>query len=734
MRFVLLASLLGLCAPAATAQFDLQPGDLAIVGYYADDPDAIAVLALVDIAAGTEIAFTDRGWRAEGGFYEGAGDGTFRYTVPTPGHAAGEVFVLNEPPSIDLSTSGDQILVYTGPDEDPWFIYALNFEGERTWQADATDEHTSAVPAGLLATYTAGFVDEADNAAYPLSAPLEGSRVYLLSFVSFIARFETSDDARPSFPSSFTLLPDETNSPPYTYFQLTRREVVQGRALAHRFVAVDINGDPITYSLVEGPPGAAVDPVRGVLTWTPPPGSAGTTVRLLVHATDGVGTGAYFTYLDVVSADVNHPPQLLYGHNSFSTVLGPNAGITSASVGLALYDPEGDPASARLVSGPPSASIADDVLSWSDISGDIDGELGVYDFQIEVSDGSSTREYPYFVMIYRDPFEGNPTLFDGAEGAELRAAIRERFAPDALLSAVDAPDALFADVAGFLYDEVQTAFANYRAPFDPSADPSDALAARGVVAASAWPDASANADALGRDLHGLFAMREDVRDAWAGAPYAEILDAEATAWYLRDLIRSVPPADSVDLWSESAPGRFEPREAVKGDVARAVLYLATMYEDQLDLSVLGPQFETLLTWAEQDRAAYSYEVYRSGLVQREQGNVNPFILDDTLARRAFAALVSADPLPEGTALALSAAVPNPAREASRLTLALPAAGHVRAEAFDLLGRRVQVLHDAPAPAGALTLRLDAGALAPGVYVVRAATAAGSVTRKVTVAR
>jgi hypothetical protein len=733
MRLFLLAFLIGLCVPVASAQFDLQPGDLAIVGYYADDPDAIAVLALVDVAAGTEIAFTDRGWRAEGGFYDGPGDGTFRYTVPAPDHAAGEVFVLNEPSGIDLSSFGDQILVYTGPDDDPWFIYAFNFEGNRTWQADAIDVHTSALPPGLIVSYSAGFVAEIDNAAYPPQFITEGSRALLLLLLTG-PYHERSDDQRLPFPDSLTVIPDEANLTPSVYQRLTRRELVEGRPLTHRFVAVDINGDPVSYSLAEAPAGATIDPVRGVFTWTPPPGSAGTTVRLLVHATDGVGTGAYFTYLDVVGADVNHPPQLMRGHTSIGTVLGPDVGVSSARIGLVLYDPEGDPASARLVSGPPSAYVSNGSLFWPDIQWDlVDGELGVYDFQIEVTDGSSSREYPYFVMIYRDPFEGNSTLFEGLTGAGLRAAIRDRFAPS-LLSSTDAPDALFTDVAGFQYDEVQTAFANYRAPFDSSVDPSDALAERGVIAATVWPDADATADALRRDLHGLFAMREDVRDAWAGAPYAEIPDADATAWYLRDLIRSVPPTDSVYLWSEGAPGRFEPREAVKGDVARAVLYLATMYEEVLDLAVLGPQLETLLTWAEQDRAAYSYEVYRSGLVQRQQGNVNPFMLDDTLARRAFAALVSSDPVPGPSALSLSAAMPNPAAHAARLTLALPTAGHVRAEAFDLLGRRVQVLHDGPAPSGPLPLRLDAAALAPGVYVVRAATPAGMATQKVTVAR
>jgi len=96
-----------------------------------------------------------------------------------------------------------------------------------------------------------------------------------------------------------------------------------------------------------------------------------------------------------------------------------------------------------------------------------------------------------------------------------------------------------------------------------------------------------------------------------------------------------------------------------------------------------------------------------------------------------------EPVPDAApaALALAAPAPNPARGMARLTLTLAAPQAVRVEAFDALGRRVAVLHDGPLSAGTHALSLDAAALTPGLYVVRATGAGGvSPVRRVVVAR
>lgn len=87
-----------------------------------------------------------------------------------------------------------------------------------------------------------------------------------------------------------------------------------------------------------------------------------------------------------------------------------------------------------------------------------------------------------------------------------------------------------------------------------------------------------------------------------------------------------------------------------------------------------------------------------------------------------------------SALALSAAYPNPFFEATRLDLTLATAADVTAEVFDRTGRRVAVLHDGALAAGTHPLRLEAADLADGAYLVRVTAGEETVERRVTLVR
>ncbi len=89
---------------------------------------------------------------------------------------------------------------------------------------------------------------------------------------------------------------------------------------------------------------------------------------------------------------------------------------------------------------------------------------------------------------------------------------------------------------------------------------------------------------------------------------------------------------------------------------------------------------------------------------------------------------------EAVALALEAPFPNPARGAVTVGYALPEAGPVRLALFDLLGRRVRTLVDAPRAAGSHRDRLQTGGLASGVYVVRLEAGGQALTQRVVLLR
>jgi hypothetical protein len=83
--------------------------------------------------------------------------------------------------------------------------------------------------------------------------------------------------------------------------------------------------------------------------------------------------------------------------------------------------------------------------------------------------------------------------------------------------------------------------------------------------------------------------------------------------------------------------------------------------------------------------------------------------------------------------------PNPAGGMARIDINLRAAGAVRANVFDVSGRRIRALYEGELPAGAQTLTWDGenddgNPVADGVYFTRLETATGSESRVITLVR
>ena len=101
--------------------------------------------------------------------------------------------------------------------------------------------------------------------------------------------------------------------------------------------------------------------------------------------------------------------------------------------------------------------------------------------------------------------------------------------------------------------------------------------------------------------------------------------------------------------------------------------------------------------------------------------------------------VSAEPSALPTTYRLRPASPNPFRDATALVFDLPSPGHVSLVVYDLLGRRVATLADAPLKAGtherSWNGRGDSGTLAPaGVYFCRLRCPAFTETRRLLLLR
>ncbi|PAP78157.1 endonuclease [Rubrivirga marina] len=322
------------------------------------------------------------------------------------------------------------------------------------------------------------------------------------------------------------------------------------------------------------------------------------------------------------------------------------------------------------------------------------------------------------------------SVFPDFTGEQLLDSLRATYTPFRTLGYNLARDQLYQyeqDADG----ELCGVYTGYCVELTPGADPSTDAFDKGINAEHTWPQSFGAADEPARsDLHNLFPAKEDVNSARGNKPFGEIPDAQTTTWYRGAASQSAIPTADLDEWSEDRSGLFEPREDHKGNAARAVFYFYTIYPNAITSSgdaFFDGMLQDLLSWNDMDPAD-DEERARSAWIETRQRSENPFVLDGTLARRAFAPeTVAAEDGPEGgLAVAL---YPNPS--VGRVTIEADGARELRAEVVDLLGRRVRVVRAAP---GADRLALDLGDVPAGVYVVRVVAGGATATRRVTVVR
>ena len=125
----------------------------------------------------------------------------------------------------------------------------------------------------------------------------------------------------------------------------------------------------------------------------------------------------------------------------------------------------------------------------------------------------------------------------------------------------------------------------------------------------------------------------------------------------------------------------------------------------------------------------NYPYFGSGIVVANDRDYGLFVLRPDVLRSTATA-----PAPPA-AVSLSEPAPNPTPGTARLTLRVPTTQAVRADLYDLAGRRVQSVFAGEAEAGRdLTLEVQAASLPAGVYVVRVVGAEFEASRRVTLAR
>jgi endonuclease I len=260
---------------------------------------------------------------------------------------------------------------------------------------------------------------------------------------------------------------------------------------------------------------------------------------------------------------------------------------------------------------------------------------------------------------------------------------------------------------------------------DPSQDPNTWAYNNGIDTEHTWPQSKGAVVNAKSDMHHLYATRREVNSARGSFPFAEIPDIHTDQWFRKTQILSSIPSSHIDEYSEKDVNGnssfFEPREDHKGNVARAMFYFYTMYEQEAnsaDPNFFPIQKDVLLEWHRYDPVD-SLESVRTGLIAGYQdGRTNPYVLDSSLVQRAYfpgTTGINNDEKSTISEFVLFQNYPNPFNPTTVISWQFAVGSFVNLSIYDIAGQKIITLVNDYRPAGSHQLEFDAISLGSGIY-------------------
>ncbi len=237
--------------------------------------------------------------------------------------------------------------------------------------------------------------------------------------------------------------------------------------------------------------------------------------------------------------------------------------------------------------------------------------------------------------------QGHQAVYPDLEGFELELAVRQTYRPTELMEYGEARDTLY-KVIEARDDSVRGIYTEHAVYLPPDENPRQAIfkdgAADGINSEHTWPRSKGSRNNLGeRDMHHLRPAKVSVNADRANFPFSNLRSSDISRWYYRDLEFTSPPAED-ELYSKLGPEMFEPRDEVKGDIARGMMYFYTVYRAEAvseDPNFFDIQREALCEWHLEDPVDEREWERTYKVAQYQEDKPNPFVLDCTLAYRMY---------------------------------------------------------------------------------------------------
>ena len=228
-------------------------------------------------------------------------------------------------------------------------------------------------------------------------------------------------------------------------------------------------------------------------------------------------------------------------------------------------------------------------------------------------------------------------IFPGLHGDSLITEIRKYYTPKTVHPYDQARTKLYNEI--FLRnDSLECFYSGYKIPVPLETNILSWTAKYGMQTEHLFPRSlgAAAMPALG-DLHHLVPSKATINTMRKNAPFSDIPDDKTKYWLLDDKVFTRPDQKLIDQYSESTSNMFEPRESIKGDIARALFYFYTIYGATLvrkSRTFFTSMLPDICRWHRTDKVD-STEIFRSLAIARIQSNINPFIFDPSLPERSY---------------------------------------------------------------------------------------------------
>ena len=166
--------------------------------------------------------------------------------------------------------------------------------------------------------------------------------------------------------------------------------------------------------------------------------------------------------------------------------------------------------------------------------------------------------------------------------------LEENYKPASTLGYNDARDIMYSIIDLQDGNTLKGIYTNYTITIDPSQDPRPQTNALNMNCEHTWPQSmGAGSEPQKSDLHHLYPCRGNVNSSRGNEPFGEISDNQTDKWWRLNYSTTSIPNEHIDEYSEvDNSGRFEPREDVKGNIARSMFYFYTMYTNVADQNFL----------------------------------------------------------------------------------------------------------------------------------------------------